>query len=74
MLRRALRRAIVRALPDLRVIAYTEIPNELQIEAEAVIQLRDVVPEDNQLAQVANAAAPGTVPTAESADLSSLPL
>lgn len=47
-LRRPLRRAIVRALPDLRVIGYTEIPNELLIDAEAVIQLQEIIPEGSQ--------------------------
>lgn len=45
LLRRPLRRAIERALPDLRVISYVEIPKDLLIDAEAVVHFQDVFPE-----------------------------
>ncbi|MEX2285637.1 MAG: flagellar biosynthesis protein FlhA [Planctomycetaceae bacterium] len=41
-LRRPLRKAIERALPDLSVVSYLEIPNDLLIEPTAMIRLEDV--------------------------------
>ncbi len=41
-LRRMTRRAIERALPDLAVVAYTEIPGDLLIEPVAMLQVEEV--------------------------------
>jgi flagellar biosynthesis protein FlhA len=41
-LRRLVRRAIERSLPDLSVIAYVEIPNDLMIEPVAMVRPEDV--------------------------------
>ena len=41
-LRRPLRQALVRSLPDLAVIAYQEIPTDILMEPVAVIRLEDV--------------------------------
>jgi flagellar biosynthesis protein FlhA len=41
-LRRPLRQALVRALPDLAVVAYPEIPNNLLLEPVSMIKLDDV--------------------------------
>ncbi|MCA9186637.1 MAG: FHIPEP family type III secretion protein [Planctomycetales bacterium] len=43
-LRRALRNAIERSLPDLQVIAYTEVPRDLQIDPVAVVRKQEIVP------------------------------
>jgi flagellar biosynthesis protein FlhA len=66
LLRRPLRRAIERALPDLRVIAYTEIPKDLLIDAEAVIHIQDVLP---RTAEDSQNAPPATPITPELTDL-----
>jgi flagellar biosynthesis protein FlhA len=42
-LRRAVRQALVRALPDLVVVAYQEIPNDLLMEPVAVIRPDDLL-------------------------------
>ncbi len=42
-LRRAVRQALVRALPDLMVVAYQEIPNDLLMEPVAVIRPDDLL-------------------------------
>jgi len=41
-LRRAIRRALERALPELAVVAYTEIPNDVLIEPQAIIRDAEV--------------------------------
>ena len=41
-LRRPLRQALVRALPDLSIIAYQEIPTDLQLHTEALVKLEDL--------------------------------
>jgi flagellar biosynthesis protein FlhA len=41
-LRRLVRRAIDRSLPELSVIAYTEIPSDLMIEPVAMVRPEDV--------------------------------
>jgi flagellar biosynthesis protein FlhA len=41
-LRRAIRHSLVRALPDLIVISYQEIPNDLLMEPVAVIRMEEV--------------------------------
>jgi len=41
-LRRAIRRALERALPELAVVAYTEIPNDVMIEPQAIIRDAEV--------------------------------
>jgi flagellar biosynthesis protein FlhA len=41
-IRRPLWHAIVRALPDLSVVAYQEVPNNMLLEAVAMIRLEDV--------------------------------
>jgi flagellar biosynthesis protein FlhA len=43
-LRRPVRKAIERALPDLPVLAYQEIPKDLQIEPQAMIRNDEVFP------------------------------
>ncbi len=43
-IRRLLRQAIVRALPDLAVVAYHEVPGDLLIEPVAMLRLGDVFP------------------------------
>jgi flagellar biosynthesis protein FlhA len=45
-LRRALRQSIVRALPDLHVIAYSEIPGDLLIEPLAMMRHEQVFADD----------------------------
>jgi flagellar biosynthesis protein FlhA len=42
MLRRPLRQAIVRSLPDLSVIAYTEVPNDCGLQPFALIRPEDL--------------------------------
>jgi flagellar biosynthesis protein FlhA len=43
-LRRMVRQALSRALPDLAVLAYQEIPNDLLLEPVALLKLEDVMP------------------------------
>ena len=42
-LRRPLRQALSRALPDLAVVAYPEVPNDLLLEPVAMIKPDDLV-------------------------------
>jgi flagellar biosynthesis protein FlhA len=41
-LRRALRRALARSLPEMAVIAYQEVPSDLQLEPVAMLKLEDL--------------------------------
>jgi flagellar biosynthesis component FlhA len=41
-LRRPVRQLLQRGLSDLAVIAFTEVPNELMLEAEAIIKKDDI--------------------------------
>ena len=43
-LRRPLRQALARALPDLAVIAYQEIPGDLLLDPAAMLKVEDLVP------------------------------
>ena len=43
-LRRPMRQSLTRAMPEMSVLSYNEIPNELQIEAIGLIRMEDVFP------------------------------
>ncbi len=46
-LRRPLRQTTERAIPDLTVTAYTEVPSDLTIDFQKIIKLEDVFPDDS---------------------------
>jgi flagellar biosynthesis protein FlhA len=50
-LRRALRQSIIRAVPDLAVIAYSEIPTDLQIEPLAMVRASEILTRPNSTAE-----------------------
>ena len=41
-MRRQLKNLLLRGLPDLTVIAFTEVPNDILLEAEAIVRRDDV--------------------------------
>ncbi len=43
-MRRAVRYALTRTLPDLAVVAYQEVPSDLLLEAEAMLRPEDIAP------------------------------
>jgi len=69
-IRRILRHTLARALPDLAVIAYQEVPTDMILEPVAILKLEDIVgrhqPAQNNQTTAANAAAnlPGSIPAA----------
>ncbi|MEO1526926.1 MAG: flagellar biosynthesis protein FlhA [Planctomycetota bacterium] len=47
-IRYQLRRAIFRSLPDLAVIAYSEVPSELMIQSVGAVRFQDVIKDDGR--------------------------
>jgi flagellar biosynthesis component FlhA len=48
-LRRAVRHLLLRGLPDLTVIAFTEVPNDVMLEAEVIIKRDEIYKPSGQL-------------------------
>jgi len=44
VLRRPTKQLLLRALPDLSVIAYSEVPNDIMLEPEVIIKPEEILP------------------------------
>jgi flagellar biosynthesis protein FlhA len=52
-LRRALKNVLMRGLPDLTVVAFTEVPNDVLLEAEFVLKRDEIYKPRTQMAEAA---------------------